>query len=306
MEMRKFAIVRSHPGISDKKIEVEVVRGITIPAPSGYSEDDMNIYVEVEFPWPSDDTQKAETEAIKSTSNPEFNAKLQFDIDRKQIRSLQRIFKRQPVKCTVYQHRTLRKDLFIGVVIIPLESLETKCEIHVSDDLKDEKGKRPAGGRLEVFIRLREPLSGCDQIEKEQKWLVFQEAIAAQPTVSMLRPQVSGTVTSPIKVEQTTSLDALKLEFSLVQNALKAGKKDAATIQRGRAIQAKMQEVKQNLQSNPNFKRDYLNAIVREIKAEKAFEQQLLQAGKTGEVKIIQGRRKMMENELAKFQKGKS
>ena len=196
--------------------------------------------------------------------------------------------------------------MFIGVAIIPLESLETKCEIHVSNDLKDEKGKRPAGGKLEVFIRLREPLAGCDQIEKEQKWLVFHEPIAAQPTVNMLRPQVSGTVTSPIRVEQTTSLDALKLEFSLVQNALKAGKKDASTIQRGRAIQAKMQEIKQNLQSNPNYKRDYLNAIARDIKVEKAFEQQLLQAGKTGEVKIIQGRRKMMENELAKFQKGKS
>ena len=67
-----------------------------------------------------------------------------------------------------------------------------------------------------------------------------------------------------------------------------------------------MQEIKQNLQSNPNYKRDYLNAIARDIKVEKAFEQQLLQAGKTGEVKIIQGRRKIMENELAKFQKGKS
>ena len=141
MEMRKFVIVCSHPGISDKKIEVEVVRGITIPAPSGYSEDDMNLYVEVEFPWPPDDIKKTETKVIKSTSDPEFNAKLQFDIDRKQIRSLQHTFKRQPVKCTV---------------------LETKCEIHVSNDLKDETGKRPAGGKLEVFICLREPLAGCD------------------------------------------------------------------------------------------------------------------------------------------------
>ena len=117
---------------------------------------------------------------------------------------MQHTFKRQPVKCTV---------------------LETKCEIHVSNDLKDETRKRPAGGKLEVFICLREPLAGCDRIEKEQKWLVFHEHIAAQPTVNMLHPQVSGTVTSPIRVEQTTSLDALKLQFSLVQNALKAGKK---------------------------------------------------------------------------------
>uniref|UniRef100_A0A1X7V8G9 Uncharacterized protein n=1 Tax=Amphimedon queenslandica TaxID=400682 RepID=A0A1X7V8G9_AMPQE len=64
---------------------------------------------------------------------------------------------------------------------------------------------------------------GCDQEEKEQKWLVFQEAIASEPTVSMVRPTVStGPASSPIKVEHTTSLDALKLEFSLVQNSIKA------------------------------------------------------------------------------------
>uniref|UniRef100_A0A1X7VAP4 Uncharacterized protein n=1 Tax=Amphimedon queenslandica TaxID=400682 RepID=A0A1X7VAP4_AMPQE len=90
------------------------------------------------------------------------------------------------------------------------------------EDLKDEKGRRATGGKLEVYVHLREPLSGCDQEEKEQKRLVFQEAIASEPTVSMVRPTVStGPASSLIKVEQTTSLDALKLEFSLVQKPSK-------------------------------------------------------------------------------------
>lgn len=303
MEMRKFAIVHSNPGLSESKIEVELARGITVPAPSGYSEQDLNIYVEIEFPWPQDSTQKAETDKVRGSSNPEFDSKHQFDIDRKQMRSLQRVFKRQPIRCTLYQHRTLRKHIFMGVALVSLEALESKCEIRISEDLKDEKGRRPIGGKLEVFVRLREPLSGCDQEEKEQKWLVFQEAIAAEPTVTMLRPPVSGQATSPIKVEQTTSMDALKLEFSLVQSAVKAGKKDPPTIQRGRAIQSRLQAIKQQLQRDPNYRREYVSAIVREMKVEKAFEQQLTQAGKMGEVKIIQGRRKVMENELAKMQK---
>ena len=307
MEMREFAIIHSHPEISDKQLEVEVIRGITLPAPSGYTEGDMNIYVEVEFPWPTDSPQKNTTKTIKDTSNPEYNETSLFDIDRKQGRSLLRAFKRYPIKCNVYQHRTLRKDIFVGVVLVPLESLETKCEIHVTEDLKDEKGRKPVGGKMEVQVRLREPLSGRDQEVKKQKWLVFQESIATEPTVKMLQPRAGSTggpggVTSPVKVEQTTSLEALKLELSIVQNAVKAGKKDPATIQRGQAIQGRMKSIKQKLQ-DPGFRREYTLTIAREMKTERVLEQQLVQAGRSGEAKVVQGRRKMMENELSKLQK---
>lgn len=307
MEVREFTIVHSHPEISDKLIEVEVMRGITIPAPSGYAEGDMNLYIEVEFPWPSDSPQKHQTKSIKESSNPEFNETCSFDIDRKQSRSLQRIFKRQPVKFTIFQHRLLRKDIFIGMVSVPLESLEKKCDLHLTEDLKDEKGRKPVGGKLEVKIRLREPLSGRDQEVKNQKWLVFQESIATEPTVKMLQPQGGGAsgpagVTSPIKVEQTTSVEALKLELSIVQNAVKAGKKDQATIQRGQAIQTRIKMIKQKLQE-PGFKREYVSSIMKEMKTEKVIEQQLVQAGRTSEAKVVQGRRKMMENELSKLQK---
>ena len=307
MEMREFAIVHSHPDISDKQVEVEMIRGITVPAPSGYTESDMNIYVEIEFPWPQDAVQKFQTQNVKETSNPEYNETCLFDIDRKQGRSLLRIFKRHPLKCSVYQRRTLRKDIFVGLVSAQLESLETKCEVHVTEDLKDEKGRKPVGGKLEVKVRLREPLSGRDQEIKKQKWLVFQEAIATEPTVKMLQPRAASTtgpggVTSPITIEHTTSLEALKLELSIVQNALKAGKKDPGTVQRGQAIQGRMKLVKQKLQ-DPGFKREYILTISKEMKMERTLEQQLVQAGRMGEVKVIQGRRKMMENELSKFQK---
>ena len=307
MEMREFSIVHSHPDISDKQVEVDVVRGITLPAPSGYSEGDMNVYVDVEFPWPQDSPQKFQTDSVKETSNPQFKGKNLFEINRKQTRSLSKVFKRHPVKCTIYQHRTLRKDIFIGLVLVSLESLETKCELHVTEDLKDEKGRRPVGGKLEVKVRLREPLSGRDQEVKKQKWLVFQEAIATEPSVKMLKPATGGAagpggVVSPIKIEQTTSLEALKLELSIVQNALRAGKKDPATVQRGQAIQGRMKLVKQKL-LDPGYRREYVMTIGREMRQEKALEQQLIQAGRTGEAKVIQGRRKMMENELSKFQK---
>lgn len=56
--------------------------------------------------------------------------------------------------------------------------------------------------------------------EKEEQWLVFQEAIAVTSSVQMPRPSPTSSVTgpsqnlallSPVKVENTTSMEALKV-----------------------------------------------------------------------------------------------
>ena len=108
IETRKFTIIHSHTDISSQQCEIEIVRAINVPRPSGYDEKDLNIFIEIEFPWPSDDPQKATTESIRDSSSPEFKSQHRFDIDRKHNKSLLRIIKRTPVKCVLYQHRTLR------------------------------------------------------------------------------------------------------------------------------------------------------------------------------------------------------
>lgn len=296
-------MVHSNAHISDKQVEVEIVRGITVPAPPGYTEGDLNLYIEVEFPWPSGNPQNVCTNYTKGTSNPTFSFKHLFDIDRKQSRSLQRVFRRQPFKCRIYQHRMLRKDLFVGQATIPLDSLESKSSIHAFEDIKDEKGRKPVGGKVEVYIRLREPLSGQDEETVEQKWLVFQEAIATDATTDMPLSQQTHTIAmSPIAIDSTISIEALKLELTLVLNAVKSGKKEAALIQRKHAIQQRMQKVKQQLQI-PSFTKQYISTIMQEMKSEKLLELQLIQRGCIGEAKIVQGRRKVMENELSRMRK---
>ena len=115
IETRKFTIVNSHPELSSGVCEVEVVRGLNIPKPDGFDEKDMNVYVEVEFPWPPDNPSKDSTTTVKHSCNPDFTeAKLTFEIDRKKIKVMTRTLKRTPVKCGVWQKRALRKDLFIG------------------------------------------------------------------------------------------------------------------------------------------------------------------------------------------------
>ena len=118
METRKFVIVHSHSEISSQVCEIEIISASNLPRPSGYEEKDMNVYVEVEFPWPSEEPPKMSTNQVKDTCSPEFTDQVfKFDIDRKKLKSMQRVFKRTPVKCVVWQKRTLRKDIFIGMSI---------------------------------------------------------------------------------------------------------------------------------------------------------------------------------------------
>ena len=172
-------------------------------------------------------------------------------------------------------------------------------------DLKDEKGRKPVGGKLEVYVRLREPLSGRDQEEKEQKWLVFQEAIAAEQSVSMLRPKAEGggATGSIIKLENTTSVEALKLELAIAQKAIKTGNKDPLLPKRVRQIQSRMMSIKQKLAQEPSYKMAYQRQVMSELKQERAIVQQLLQSGRTADAAVVQGRCKVMEAELTRAHK---
>ena len=76
METRKFAIVHTNMDISAGQCEVEVVKATAIPQPDGYEEKDLNVYVEIEFPWPSDASPKICTDSIRGIANPEFNHKV--------------------------------------------------------------------------------------------------------------------------------------------------------------------------------------------------------------------------------------
>ena len=123
--------------------------------------------------------------------------------------------------------------------MLPLDKLEMRSEVRGTLDLLDEKGRKPVGGKMEVVARLREPFSGItlspltlthphalthttstgkDTQEKEEQWLVFQEAIAVTSSKQMPRPSPAGSapspnlsLLSPMKVENTTSAEALKV-----------------------------------------------------------------------------------------------
>ncbi|XP_044001069.1 coiled-coil and C2 domain-containing protein 1-like isoform X2 [Aphidius gifuensis] len=178
-EVRTYSIVQSSTDVSDGDVEISIIRGID------YSKE-ADTYVIYEFPYPSDNSPTDRTSTIKASNNPEYEATFTLNgiIDRSS-RPCQRAFKRHALKCQVWSkgcsmnpllcctHPSgfFRSDSLLGTVTVKLQPLETQCTLHDSFPLMN--GRKPAGGKLEVKIRLRDPIT-TKQIEKmTDKWLII-------------------------------------------------------------------------------------------------------------------------------------
>ena len=65
----------------------------------------------------------------------------------------------------------LRSDNLIGTVLMKLNDLETKCTIHECSAWT--QGRKVINGRLEVKVKIREPLLAKQIEEIKEKWIVF-------------------------------------------------------------------------------------------------------------------------------------
>ncbi|XP_045138932.1 coiled-coil and C2 domain-containing protein 1-like [Portunus trituberculatus] len=168
-ENRSFNIIQCNTDINDSDCEVNILRGINFNV---QNPKEVDTYIRVEFPYPADNPPQDRSVVIKDTNNPEYNHKVVFSIDRKS-RALARVFKRQAIKFQVFaKGGWFHRDTVLGSVKVPMVELETKCTLHDSFDLMDER-KRMVGGKLEVKVRLRNPIV-AKQLEKvTEKWLVI-------------------------------------------------------------------------------------------------------------------------------------
>ncbi|XP_030384370.1 coiled-coil and C2 domain-containing protein 1-like isoform X2 [Scaptodrosophila lebanonensis] len=167
-EKRSFNIVHCNTDLTDNELEVVVVRGINYNVANPK---DVDTYVRVEFPLLNDETFKSKTNVIKDSDSPDYNERFKVELQRGN-RQFQRIFKRQGVKFEVFSRGGfLRSDTLIGTVNVKLQPLETKCDIHDTYDLME--GRRQVGGKLEIKVRVRNPIL-TKQIEHiNEKWLVL-------------------------------------------------------------------------------------------------------------------------------------
>ncbi|XP_077580609.1 coiled-coil and C2 domain-containing protein 1B [Stigmatopora nigra] len=174
-EDRTFHTVRMFPDLSSTEMVVVIVKGMNLPAPSGIQTNDLDAYVKFDFPYPStEQPQRHKTNVIKNTNCPEFNQSFSLSINRNH-RGFRRVVTSKGLKLELlHKGGFLRSDKPIGTAHIKLEQLDSHSEIREIVEVMD--GRKPTGGRVEVRVRLREPLSGQDVQASVERWLVVEQS----------------------------------------------------------------------------------------------------------------------------------
>ncbi|XP_015607516.1 coiled-coil and C2 domain-containing protein 1-like isoform X2 [Cephus cinctus] len=178
-EIKTYAIVQSCTDLGDSDLELSIIRGVNYVR-------EADTYVMFEFPYPSDNPPSDRTSTVRDTNNPEYEAVFPLSgvVDRTS-RQCQRAFKRHAVKCQVWAKGCsmnpilccthprgfFRSDSLLGTVTVKLQPLETQCILHDSFPLME--GRKAVGGKLEVKLRVRNPIL-TKQIEQiTDKWLTI-------------------------------------------------------------------------------------------------------------------------------------
>ncbi|KAL0894441.1 hypothetical protein ABMA27_013043 [Loxostege sticticalis] len=182
-ETRQFSLVQCNTDLNENDLELTIVRGIAYNVPNPK---DVDTYVKFEFPYPQDAPVSDRTSLVKDTNSPEYNAVFPLAIQRGQ-RACLRVFKRHAVKLEVYSRGCcgsacgadalfccsgwFSRDALLGTAAVKLAPLETCVTIHEAFPLMD--GRRPAGGSLEVKLRVRTPLLQQQVEQTTHRWLVI-------------------------------------------------------------------------------------------------------------------------------------
>ncbi|XP_034357680.1 coiled-coil and C2 domain-containing protein 1B isoform X2 [Arvicanthis niloticus] len=172
-ELKTFQTVRIFSELNSTEMHLIIVRGMNLPAPPGVTPDDLDAFVRFEFHYPnSDQAQKSKTAVVKNTNSPEFEQVFKLNINRNH-RGFRRVIQSKGIKFEIFHKGSFfRSDKLVGTAHLKLERLEKECEIREIMEVLD--GRKPTGGKLEVKVRLREPLSSQDIQMVTENWLVLE------------------------------------------------------------------------------------------------------------------------------------
>ncbi|NXP15275.1 C2D1B protein, partial [Thinocorus orbignyianus] len=172
-EERTFKMIRIFSELNSTEMHLIIVRGINLPAPPGVSPKDLDAFVKFEFHYPSaEQPQKSKTPVINNNNSPEYNQLFKLNINRNH-RGFRRAIRSKGIKFEVFHKGSFfRSDKHVGTAHLKLEKLESECEVREIIEIFD--GRKPTGGKLEVKVRLREPLSGQDLQTVTENWLVLE------------------------------------------------------------------------------------------------------------------------------------
>ncbi|ESO95891.1 hypothetical protein LOTGIDRAFT_175058 [Lottia gigantea] len=264
-----------------------------------YEEKKLDTYVTYDFPFPTEQSQTDHSETFKGSINPEYQEHFRIQIARKS-RSFIRVIERKSIKLDVYYKRGFFKsEKLLGSINIKLQPLESKCEIHDSYDLMD--GRKSVGGKLEVKMRIRDPVKSKQVEEVKEKWLIidqFLRTAASKSHVQAPKPKNEG----------STSMEVLKFEKQQLDKQIEA-LKDSLTELQTQTLKQKSSLLLEKVELQQKYLREggkgaikeYLLLLQKEIPA---FSQEAVQLTKVGEIQKAQTmlmKKKLAEKELTVF-----
>uniref|UniRef100_A0A8C2ZMF0 Coiled-coil and C2 domain-containing protein 1B n=1 Tax=Cyclopterus lumpus TaxID=8103 RepID=A0A8C2ZMF0_CYCLU len=216
-EERTLNTVKIHTSLTPNDLILYINKGINLPCPSGVSPSELDASVKFEFPFPSaEEAQRDKTGTVKSTNNPEFKENFKLNINRAH-RGFKRVVQSKGIKFEIVHKGGLFKtDKVVGTAQLKLEALENQCDVREIIEVMD--GRKATGGKLEVKVKIREPLTGVDLQPVTEKWLVLDPVSSLSPTERQ-KERVSRVIISPdlhvckTEVEQITVLRGHKEEL---------------------------------------------------------------------------------------------
>ncbi|KAM4880185.1 coiled-coil and C2 domain-containing protein 1A isoform 2-T2 [Sylvia borin] len=305
-EQRTFSVIKMFPELSSSDLELGIERGIGLPVPAGVAPGDLDTFVRFEFPHPSaEEAQRDKTNVIKNTDCPEFRARFRLRLLRGH-RGLRRLLSSRGIKFEVTQKGGLfRPERALGSAQLRLEGLEGSCELREQLELLD--GRRRTGGRLEVWVRIREPLGAQRQLEpRSERWLVLEpraEGTVAVPKPTVAAPKGGNNRSVPTFPSLNLLLfDRERLERKMVPFG-RAGRPVPPELrQQHQDLLRRIQGLRARLQGgDPHFRMEYVEHLERHLRLYTEAARRLGTQGEREAAKEALYKRNLVESELQKL-----
>lgn len=179
-EERTFNTIKIYSNLTLDEMMLYIIKGVNLPAPPGVSPNDLDASVKFEFPFPSaEEAQRDKTSTVKSTNSPEFKEQFKLNINRSH-RAFKRVIQSKGIKFEIIHKGSLFKnDKVVGTAQVKLEALENNCDFRDFIEVMD--GRKATGGKLEVRVKIREPVSGAHLQPVTEKWLVLEPVSPLSP-----------------------------------------------------------------------------------------------------------------------------
>ncbi|XP_036897724.1 coiled-coil and C2 domain-containing protein 1A isoform X1 [Sturnira hondurensis] len=313
-EQRTFSVIKIFQDLSSNDMLLFIVKGISLPTPPGLSPGDLDIFVRFDFPYPNvEEAQKDKTSVIKNTDSPEFKEQFKLCINRSH-RGFRRAIQTKGIKFEVVHKGGLFKtDRVLGTAQLKLDALETACEVREILEVLD--GRRPTGGRLEVMVRIREPLTAQQLETITERWLVVDPVPAAVPTqvagpkgkappIPALTREPANRSSRPLHSLSVLAFDQERLERKILAFRQARRPVPPEVVQQYQDIMHRSQWQRAQLeQGGPAIRREYMAHLERQLQFYTEAARRLGSEGSREPAKEALYRRNLVENELQRLRR---